>query len=148
MATILYRNAQLLVNGADFAGALHELALDYSAEMLDETTFGDDTRVFKGGLFSGGMSGKAFFDGAVGADAVLFRGVGDGNSLTTNQAFMSGVLVEDTLLVLFPDGVTEGSLTTGRGFAMKGELEAFNIGGTVGALLDVSFSAQSRGIEA
>lgn len=148
MTTILYKNASLLVNGAELTGSLHELGIEYSAEMLDETTFGDDTRVHKGGLFNGSISGKGFFDGSVGSDAVLFKGIGDGSGLVANQAFQSSVVVEDTIVAIFPDGVTEGSTTTGRGFAMKGVLETFNMGGTVGALLDIAFGAQSRGIEA
>lgn len=148
MATILYRNAVLVVNGADFNGALHELGVEYSAEMLDETTFGDDTRIMKGGLYNGSISGKGFFDGAVGLDAVLFRGIGDASLITVNPAFQNGSVVEDTIIVIFPDAVTEGSLTTGRGYAMKGALETFNMGGSVGALLDITFGAQSRGIEA
>lgn len=148
MATILYRNAQMLINGAEMTAALHELGVDYSAEMLDETTFGDDTRINKGGLFNGKLSGKGWFDGAVGLDAVLFSGIGDGATLVLNPAYQSGGVVQDTLLVVFPDGVTEGSLTTGRGYAMKAALDTFNVGGAVGALLDITFSAMSRGIGA
>lgn len=148
MATILYRNAILLVNGQDFNGALHELAIEYGAEMLDETTFGDDTRVNRGGLYTGSMSGKGFFDGAVGIDVVLFRNLGDGTSVVANPAVAGTTVLEDVIIVVFPDGITEGSTTTGRGYALKGALDTFNLGGSVGALLDITFSAQSRGIEA
>jgi hypothetical protein len=132
MSTILYRNAMLLLNGAELTGALHELAIEYAAEMLDETTFGDDTRISKAGLFTGKISGAGWFDGAVGVESVLFSVTG----------------VDDTIIAVFPDGVTEGSATTGRGFAMKGDLSTFNMGGSVGQLLDVKFEAASRGIEA
>ena len=55
---------------------------------------------------------------------------------------------DDTVVAVFPDGVTEGSTTTGRGYAMRGNIDTFNLGGTVGTLLDVTFSVESRGIEA
>ncbi len=132
MSTVVYRDAELLVGGVSLKAALHELGIEYAAEMLDETTFGDDTRINRGGLFTGGISGVGFFDGAVGTEAVLWPNTG----------------VDDTIFAVFPDGVTEGSLTTGRGYAMKGVLNEFDLGGQVGELLDISFAAQSRGIEA
>ncbi len=148
MATIVYRNATLIVNGADISGSLHELAVEFAAEILDETHFGDDTRRKKGGLLIGKISGKGRFDGAVGIDAVLFAGTGGGAALAVNPGYENGAIVEDTLLVLFPDGVTEGSQTTGIGFAMKGVLTTFDVGGAVGALLDITFAAESRGVAA
>src|SRR5690348_4320656 len=106
MATVLYRNAELIIGGVSLQAALHELTIDYSAEMLDETTFGDDTRINRGGLFSGQITGSGFFDGVVGTEVVLFPQTG----------------TDDVIFTAFPDGVTEGSLTTGRGYAMKGVL--------------------------
>lgn len=132
MATIVFRDAELLIGGVSLKAALHDLTVDYSAEMLDETTMGDDTRVFRGGLFNGQISGAGYFDGVVGTEAVLWPQTG----------------TDDVIFAVFPDGVTEGSLTTGRGFAMKGVLNEFNMGGQVGTLLDINFAAASRGIEA
>lgn len=132
MSTILYRDAVMIVSGTAIQTALNELAIAYAAEMLDETCFGDDTRVNKGGLFTGTISGSGFFDNAVGTETILFTKTG----------------TDDIVFALFPDGVTEGSTTTGRGYAMKGVLSAFEVGDSVGALLGVTFSAESRGIEA
>lgn len=132
MSTIVFRNAVLLVDGVALHTALHDLAIEYGAEMLDETCFGDDTRVNRGGLFNGSISGAGFFDNAVGTEEVLFGDLGN----------------DDVILAVFPDGVTEGSTAEGRGYAMKGVLSEFALGGTVGELLPVSFAAQSRGIEA
>lgn len=132
MSTVVYRSAELLVNGVALQGSLHDLTLDYAAEMLDETTFGDDTRINRGGLFMASISGAGYFDGAVGTEAILFPQTG----------------VDDAIFAVFPDGVTEGSATTGRGYAMKGVLSEFSMGGAVGDLLDITFAAQSRGIEA
>ena len=131
MSTIVYRQAVMLFGEVDITAALHELGIDYSAEMLDETTFGDDTRINKGGLFSASISGSGYFDGAVGIEAVMWPDVGS----------------DDAIVAVFPDGITEGSTTTGRGYAMKGVLDKFDVGGSVGALLDCAFAIQGRGIE-
>lgn len=128
MSTIVYRNARLFVDGADVAAQLNELSLEYSAEILDETCFGDDTRVRKGGLKQASASGKGFFDSALDADAVLFNNNG----------------TDDVVFTLFPDGITLGSQC---GYAMKATLSEFHIGeGGVGAILGLSFAAESRGL--
>lgn len=132
MSTVVFRNAIFLVDGVALHAALHDLAVEYGAEILDETCFGDDTRVNRGGLFTGSINGAGFFDGAVGTEEVLFPETGS----------------DDVVLAVFPDGITEGSTSTGRGYAMKGVLSEFTLGGAVGELLAVTFAAQSRGIEA
>ena len=80
----------------------------------------------------GSISGSGYFDGAVGLESTLYPIVG----------------TDDTIVAVFPDGVTEGSTTTGRGYAMKGVEDVFDLGGTVGDLLGIDFAFQSRGIEA
>ena len=132
MSTIVYRSAKLLIEGTELTGALHDLSMEYSAEMLDETTFGDDTRIRKGGLKMGSISGAGYFDGAIGTEAVLFPNTG----------------TDDVILSIFPDTIVEGGLSSGRGYAMKGVLDKFDMGGKVGELLDIDWSCQSRGIEA
>lgn len=132
MSTFIYRNAIILFGATQLHGALNTFNVEFAAEMQDETTFGDDTRVNKGGLFTVGMSGSGFFDPALGVEEALFPDVGD----------------DDTIVVVFPDGITEGGTTTGMGYAMKGVIENYNLGGSVGDLLGVDFAVQGRGIEA
>lgn len=149
MSTILYRNAVLLLSGVELTGALHDLSVDYSAEILDRTTFGADTRIKRGGLFTGKVDGKGFFDTAIGIEGALFAEIG--NSLvaaTSNPAYQSAALIEDAIFIVFPDGVTEGSTVLGAGYAMKGVVGTFNIGAQVGQQLDITFAAESRGIGA
>ena len=126
---VVYRDAKLFVNGANLSGSLKELGIEYSAEMLDETCFGDDTRITKGGLFTAKIAGSGFFDTVTGIETVVFEAVG----------------VDDAVLSVFPDGITEGSLTTGSGFSMKGVLSTMNVGADVGQLLAVDFGIESRG---
>jgi len=130
MSTIIYRNAQLLVNGSELSGTLHDLGLEYTAETVDGTVMGNDTRVRKGALFTGKLSGKGYFDNAVAIEQIMFSDLG----------------VDDTIVTIFPDGVIEGSVTTGVGYAMKTVIDTFYVGGAVGALLQVNFSAVSRGV--
>jgi len=131
MATIVFKNAFMLMNGVQLQGALHELNVEYGAEMLDATVFGLNTRTNKGGLYTASISGQGFFDGAVGIEAVLWPKVGDDNEV----------------FVVFPDGITEGSTTTGMGFAMKGVVETFDLGGPVGTLLNITWAVATQGIE-
>jgi hypothetical protein len=148
VGTVVYRNAVLLLNGAELQGALHELAVEYSAEILDRTTFGADTRIKQGGLLVGKVSGKGYFDTSLGLEGILFPQMGGGLAVAANPAYQSGAVVEDTILLLFPDGVTENSLTTGRGYAMKSVLSSLSLGGLVGTELGVDFAAESRGVSA
>jgi hypothetical protein len=62
MPTIVYQNCKVFVDDTQIDAQLSELSADYKAEMLDVTTFGNDTRIKKGGMFTGGISGKGFFD--------------------------------------------------------------------------------------
>ena len=129
MSTILYRSAKCLIDGNELSVSLNSLAVEYAAEMLDETCFGDDTRINKGGLLTGSISAEGFSDDASYIDNVIFSRCG----------------VDDSVLAVFPEGIVEGSLLVGSGFAMKGVVENFTYGGAVGELLKVTFSAQSRG---
>ena len=73
MATIVWKNALFSMNGTDYSADVQELTLNYSAEMLDATVMGLNTRTNKGGLknwsaevtflqnFASGRIGSALF---------------------------------------------------------------------------------------
>ena len=104
----------------------------YSAEMLDETAFGDTTRIRKGGLLVADVTGSGHYDAAVNKpDPVIFGIVG----------------TDDKIITVFANGITEGT-STDKGFSFKGVVEHYNIGGDVGTLLPFDFAIQGRGIEA
>ena len=133
MATIVYRNAILLIDGSEITASLHDLGVEYSAELLDETAMGDDTRINKGGLKTASISGAGYSDpSATDIENVIFSRIG----------------TDDAIVAIFPDGITEGSAVLGMGYAMKGVLEEFALGTQVGQMLDITFAAASRGIEA
>lgn len=130
MATIVWKDAEVLADGVALHGAMHELNVDYSAEMLDATVFGLETRTNRGGLFSASISGQGYFDTAVGIESLVFPRVGE----------------DGTVLAVFPEGVTAGATASGSGFAMQGVWSEFNLGGAVGTLVNITFSAQTQGL--
>lgn len=127
MAALVYKDAVILAFGSDLTAELNELTIEYGAEQLDATTFGADTRVNKGGLLTASISvgGLGSF-GANLAEAVLFDGMGDDN----------------TVVAVFPAGVTEGTL---NGYAMEAVVTDFTIGGAVGVLAPFSASFIHQG---
>lgn len=130
MATVHYRDAVVLIAGFDLSGDFDTLDVEFSAEMLDQTAFGDSTRIMKGGLAVASVAGSGHYsNGKNGVADALFGLVGD----------------DDELITVFANGITEGT-STDMGFAMKGVVETFNLGETVGALLGFDFAMRGMGI--
>ena len=130
MATIIYTDAKLLLGGYNLSADHNELGLDYSADMLDVTKFGDDTRIRTGGLDEASLSGSGFWNGGKGnADDALFGLTG-----ATKQP-----------LVVFANGITEGTATD-KGYAFEAVIESYNIGNAVGEMLTFTLTAQSAGV--
>jgi len=74
MSGFVMTNAKVLLGGMDFSGQHNSLALEYGAEMLDETTFqvgGAATRKNKAGLKTFSFNGNIFWDSDT--DEVLFN---------------------------------------------------------------------------
>lgn len=128
MSTIVYRNAYFWVNGVDYSADVAALTLNYSAEILDETAMGDDTRIKKGGLknwsveatfhqdFSAARVGANFF-ALVGTTTCIELRPANTCSTTINPRFDGIAVVEN-----FPP-----------------------MGGGVGSLLDTKATFQSAG---
>ncbi len=133
MASVVYKDAKIVVNGAFINCNLSEFSIDYAAEILDNTTLcGTSTRSHMGGLNMATMSGRGYIEfGQNLVEQVLFNAVG----------------VDGTVITVYPTGITEGSSTPGA-YSMKGVVEHFNISGQVGALLGFDFQVDCQGIEA
>lgn len=130
MATVHYRNSKILIDGSDLSASLNELSVEQGAEMLDETAFGDDTRINKGGLLTATISGGGHAEFEANAvEDIVFNRIG----------------TDGTVIVVFPNGITEGTQTE-MGYAMLGVLSEFTLGGAVGTLLPFTMTAESRGI--
>lgn len=131
-ATVVYRDAVLLVGGASLAAQLNDLSINYGSEMQDRTTFGDTTRNRRGGLFMASIEGKGLAALGTGLiEDVLFADVG----LTT----------ESVAVVVWPNGVTDGDWVS-AGYAMMGVVETWKLGGPVGVLLPIEFAVQGAGL--
>ena len=131
MATVHYRNARILIDGSSLHVSFNELTVNYAAEMLDETAFGDTVRVNKGGLLTGEISGGGMAEFEANAvEDIVFNRVG----------------TDGTVIAVFPDGITEGAPATGMGYAMLGVVNDWTMGGAVGELLPFTMAVQGRGI--
>lgn len=130
---VLFRNAQVFFAGYNVSGDLNQVALTHEAESLDGTTFGASTRTRKGGLRESTLTGAGLWQaGAQLVDPVLFDLVGS----------------TDDVAHVFPDGITEGSTSTGSGYMLKMTEGNYRLGGRVGELIPFSFEARDRGVQA
>jgi hypothetical protein len=126
MSTVVYTNVVALVGGANLSGDCNQASVDYVAEMLDATTFGDTTRRRKGGLTSIKVGLAGFVD----------HGIGQPLPLLTDQ--MGAV----SIFTLFPDGVTLGAQS---GVACQGAHADVKLGGAVGTLYPFTASIEGAG---
>lgn len=128
---IVLTNAKVFLAGYNISGDLNRVAVEYEAEALDATVFGNDSRVMKGGLKAARVNGAGFWQaGSNAIDPVLFDGIG----------------FDDGALLIYPEGITEGATSTGSGYMFRVTQARYQPGGTVGDLLPFSFEAQGRGV--
>lgn len=127
MATEVLTDAAILVDGYDLSGYSNALALQYGAEMKDATTFGNDTRITKGGLKTVMANARGFYEtGTAGdPDAALFSRIGTKDLVTS----LAGVRTVGEVAYLFT--------TTGA---------VYEIGGQVGELLPYSVDLEGNGV--
>lgn len=131
MATKVLANAQILLGGYDISSDFNQVALNETVDMLDATTFGQTTRIMKAGLSRIRMTGNGF--------------VQDGSGLV-GTALYNDVGVEDEVVSVWPDTITEG-VFTGGGFAFKAAVARYTpLAGAVGQLLAFTVEADSRGV--
>lgn len=129
ITTIVYKNAVMLIEGRDISAELYQLMLDYKVEILDRTTFGNDTRIHVGGLYEAVLSAEGYADFAALAPDLMFTLLG----------------TDDSIITVFPNGVTVG---TACGYALKAVVSLDAMGGDVGSLETIKVEAQSRGVQA
>lgn len=75
MASQVFRNAMIWINGVDLSLSVKSLTLSYEAASLDETAMGATSRKMKGGLKSHGVD-VTFYQNYSCVDATLFGLVG------------------------------------------------------------------------
>jgi hypothetical protein len=127
MASTVLIDAKLLVAGYDMSGHMNALALDYSADMLDATTFGNTTRIHQGGLKSVVGQHEGFWDAstATAPDPVIFARIG----------------TADMPVTIAPTTGAAGALA----YMFNAVHSTYNTGGTVGDLMSFSVSMEGSG---
>lgn len=84
MASQILTDAQLWAGQYDWTGDMNSTRLDYAAEMQAATTFGQTTRINKGGLKTVTLSNEGFFSaGTDEIDAELFATIGTAGVATS-----------------------------------------------------------------
>jgi hypothetical protein len=113
-------------DGYEFRSDVSAVAIDYSAEVQDATTLGDDTRIRLGGLKVADFALEGFWRGGTGnVDDILFSKVGLANSNVTISS--SGDPVAGAIV-----------------YMARGVVGNYNpIGGSVGEMARFTLSGQS-----
>lgn len=121
MASTILTDAQIFLAGYNFSGQSNAVALDYSSDMLDATTFGNTTRINAGGLKSAVGSAAGNWDSAdsTAVDPVTFARVG----------------TADLPLVIAEDGDVSDIA-----FLKRVTVAEYTVGGQVGELLPFSLT--------
>lgn len=129
MAEIVLKDAFVSINAVDLSDHVSSVTISYSAEMLDNTAMGDDTRTRLGGLKDWNISIDLFNDyAASNVDATLFP------------------LVGSTFTVIVRPDNTAGVGATNPNYTGTGILESYPpIQGGVGELGTASVTIQSAG---
>ena len=131
MASVTFVSAKLLFGGYDVSGDFNQVELSNEAEALDATVFGNTSRVKKGGLKIASVRGAGYWQ--AGANAV-------------DPVFHESLSLADAVVMLFPDGITEGSTATGAGYMFKSTLSKYSVAGSVGDHLPFTVEAEGRGV--
>lgn len=121
MATVVLTNSKLYVAQFDFSGQFNSLGLNYDAEALDETVFGNDTRSNRAGLKTFSYDHRGFFDPNTGVDGI-------------DEEMHGNVGLENVVMTIAPETGADGER------AYSGEIvqTQYSPGGAVGELLQFS----------
>ena len=115
MATFVFTNAYVSVNGVALSDHVKQVTVDYGAELQDDTAMGDDTRSASGGLKTWSITVEWLQDfAAAKVDATLFSIVG-------------------TAIALLVRPTGSSTSATNPEYQGTGVLESYNpLGGSVG----------------
>lgn len=125
---ITFTGGKLIENHLDVGADLHTLQINFSAEMLDATTFGSTTRKHQGGLKDASIDVNGYVNLASSqSDPVLFAETGAGARLVS--AWTKPITIPST---------------NETGVGMNAVGEGYTFGGQVGTLLPFTFTVQSE----
>lgn len=127
MATLVLTNGKLWFGGQDFSGDHNQINLDYAAEMLDRTVFGDSTRRNHGGIKTVELSAGGLWDAAATSDP--------------DPVYFANIAVANTPLTVAAEGA-EGDI----GFSFLANLAQYAPGAAVGELFAFEVTAGASGL--
>ena len=124
MAEQVLKNANVVIDGFDVSGKMNAIALDYGAEIKDQTTFGNTSRRKIAGLKSLVWSHQGLWQGGDDdIDDILFARVGS-----------------EIVMTVADDGIAEGD----NAFINKALLGNYNPGASVGEVFQFSVEGESE----
>lgn len=139
MAIQLLRDQKLWFSGHDLTGVMNAMALNYGAEMLDATVFGNKTRRRLAGLKTVRVNHQGYFD-VDAVDAALQTNIGIADQ---PMSFASGAVEGDVAYTF------RSALSQYRPQAQVGNLLRFSVtGAATGDLIRGRLLAQQSGIDA
>lgn len=124
MAEQIWQNCKLWLAGYDLSGDMNALALDYGAELQDNTTFDDDTRSRLGGLKT---------------VTVQHEGLWNGGDDQVDEVLFSRLGLIDEVMSISPQAGAEGEI----GYSFQSALSEYAPGATVGEILAFSVSGEA-----
>lgn len=124
MAKLTLVNQKIFLGEYEVTSVSNALSLDYSAEAVDCTTFGDDTRVRTGGLKDVTLTVEGYVDTALDVDAAMFNNVGGSD---------------------IPVGVLTGTTVGDVGYFFNSHRGSFTPGAAIGELYAFSVESMARG---
>lgn len=127
MATLVLNDALVSINGVDLSDHVKSVSIEYSAEMVDDTAMGDDTKSSKGAMKNWSASVEFHQDyAAASVDATLFP------------------LVGSTVAVIFRPVKSTAVGATNPNYSGNGTIESYPpMGGAVGELAGTSVSIKA-----
>ena len=129
---LLFRDARIFFAGYEPTTQFNQVALEFEAEALDETAFGDSTRKMRGGLKTARMSGGGYF--AAGSNQV-------------DPVFFESIDLSDAVVMVAADDITEGATSSGFVYGFKSNLMSYApMSQSVGELQGFTIMAEGRGI--
>jgi len=123
MATLI-NNSKIWYDKYDFTAKMNACSIDYSADMQDDTVFGNDTKSNKPGLKNVKASAAGFWESGVGS---------------VDEAFFTEIGLSGSVLSICPLAGSVGDNV----FMFKTALGQYSPGGSVGDLLKFDVTAEA-----
>lgn len=124
MSTLCLQNQKFYLDGYDLSGDMNAIAINFAADMVEETAFGDDTHIFKGGLKVATMALEGYVEGGTDkVDEIMFN-----NMAVANKPISIGV-----------ETGADGELA----YILQSILADYSPGGSVGEMFAFSVTAET-----